>query len=169
MIVDDVLAKISWLKGPKNGSKLPFLLRRVFNKQLSNPKHEDWITQIKKDIKKPEINKTMDEIAPMSKTIVKDKIEAADLRYLKSQINSKGKEMKYDELTIKKYLVGDLDLTNQEKIEAFKIRSKMVEVKSNMKNKHENVFCFVCKKEDIENNETQEHIWSCHEIKSKQN
>ena len=94
---------------------------------------------------------------------------SAALKYLKYQIKSKGKESKYEDLTNQNYLVGDSDLTNQEKIEALKIRSKMVEVKTNMKNKNKNVFCVVCKKEVIEYNDTQKHTQSCHEIKSKQN
>ena len=69
----------------------------------------------------------MDEIEFMSKetfkTTVKDKCEATALRYLRYQIKSKGKEMKYEELTMQNYIVGVSDLTNQEKIEAFKIRS----------------------------------------------
>ena len=40
--------------------------------------------------------------------------------------------MKYEHLTMQNYSIGDSDLTNQEKIEAFKIRSRMVEIKSNM-------------------------------------
>ena len=55
----------------------------------------------------------MDEIEFMSKetfkTTVKDKCEAAALRYLKSQNKIKGKEMKYEELTMQNYLVGDSD------------------------------------------------------------
>ena len=56
------------------------------------------------------------------KKLVKEQCKAAALRYLKSQIKSKGKEITYKDLLMQNYLAADFDLTNQEKKDAFKIR-----------------------------------------------
>ena len=41
------------------------------------------------------------------------------------------------------YLAADSDLTNQEKKDAFKIRSRMIDIKADMKNIYLNVTCVI--------------------------
>ena len=110
-----------------------------------------------------------EEITLMSKNvfkqIVKQKCEENGLEYLKHCIKSKGKEMNYEKLEIRKYLASESFLTLQEKKEAFMIRTRMTEVKTNYKNKHNDYNCVACEKKTNYNEETQEHIYYCHQIK----
>ena len=101
----------------------------------------------------------------MFKKMVKQKCEQSGLEYLKHQIKSKGKEITYLYLEMRKYLSSDSLLTIQEKKEAFMIRTRMTELKTNFKNKYSDYNCIVCEKENMFNEETQEHIYSCKLIK----
>ena len=101
----------------------------------------------------------------MFKQIVKQKCEENELEYLKHCIKLKGKEMNYEKLEMRNYLASESFLTLQEKKEAFMIRTRMTEVKTNYKNKHNDYNCVACEKKNNYNEETQEHIYYCHQIK----
>ena len=117
-------------------------------------------------MRKLKITLTHEEITLMSKNvfkqIVKQKFEVNGLEYLKHCIKSKGKEMK---LEMRNYLASEFFLTLQEKKEAFMIRTRMTEVKTNYNNKHNDYNCVACEKKNNYNQETQEHIYYCHQIK----
>ena len=101
----------------------------------------------------------------MFKQIVKQKCEENGFDNLKHCIKSKGKEMTYEKLEMKNYLASESFLTLQEKKEAFRIRTRMTEVKKNYKNKHNYYNYVACEKKSNYNEETQEHIYCCHQIK----
>ena len=80
-----------------------------------------------------------------------------DLIEMKSK-HSKMKNLHYKELKMQQYFSSDNnDITPQDVIGIFKLRTRMTEVKSNYKNNNESLECEIC----FENNETQEHILSC--------
>jgi hypothetical protein len=114
------------------------LVQQVFNEQKLNPKRGDLVKDVEKDLKKLKIGLTYDEIASMSKssfkTLVKQKCEECGLEYLKKHIKSKGKEMVYMHIEMRNYLSSNSTLTIQEKKGAFLIRTRMTEVKTNLKN-----------------------------------
>ena len=87
-------------------------------------------------MRKLKINLTHEEIASMFKNMVKQKCEECGLNYLKHHIKSKGKEITYMHLEMRKYLSRDSLLTIQEKKEALLIRTRMTEVKITFKKKH---------------------------------
>ena len=66
---------------------------------------------------------------------------------------------------MRNYLSSESTLTLQEKKETFKIRTRMTELKTNYKNKYDEYNCLACEKNNKINEETQEHIFYCHEIK----
>ena len=94
------------------------------------------------------------------KNLVKSKCKNAALKYLK-QIKRKGKEMEYTELKLQMYLSRDSDLNLCEKKAAFNIRCRMSNVKCNFRNLYLNVNCVPCDSQNIQIEETQEHIFLC--------
>ena len=101
----------------------------------------------------------------MFKNVVKKACENNALKYLKLHIKSKGKEISYDKMELKHYLVSSSSLTLQEKKELFKMKTRMTEVKSNFKNQYEIYNCEKCEERGKYNEETQEHIYKCIEIR----
>ena len=99
----------------------------------------------------------------MFKNLVKERTEKNALQFLKLHIKSKGKEIVYSELEMKKYLASMSILTLQEKKEVFKIRTRMTEVKSNFKQRYNDLNCDNCGKKNQFNEETQEHVYNCTE------
>ena len=74
----------------------------------------------------------------------------------------KGKEIEYVELKMQNYLQPNTtDITNKEAKLLFQIRSRMLNIKMNMKSKYkDNLKCEICEKED----ESQEHMLECTEL-----
>ena len=94
--------------------------------------------------------------------MVKQKANIAALKYLKRHIKSKGKEIEYTELKMKKYLTSqDEHMSIEEKRYTFKIRSRMTEIKTNMKRKYSDVSCEVCKMHGKSEEESDKHIYTC--------
>ena len=65
---------------------------------------------------------------------------------------------------MRNYLSSHSLLTLQEKKEAFKIRTRMTETKTNFKNKYDEYNCVACEKKNQIHEETQEHIYFCKNI-----
>ena len=145
------------------------LIKQVFDEQKLNPEKGDWVKSVEKDLKKLKINLSFKEISSMTKLsfkkLVKKACEDNALKYLKLHIKSKEKEIQYENLELRHYLASDSLLTLQEKKELFKMRTKMTEVKSNFKNKYGNLNCNNCEENNKHNEETQEHVYKCTEIK----
>ena len=148
-------------------------LKKFFNAQMENSNKTDWTYQVEKDLKELEICLEIEDIKRMSKNKFKrhinKKIECAALKYLKSMIKTKGKELDYTQLEIQEYLTPEADLKLYEKQDIFKIRSRMVDVKENMKGKHVNFKCEACKKIGKRKTETQEHVYKCKQLNKERN
>ena len=89
------------------------------------------------------------------------KIESADLKYLKSMIKSKGQELEYTNIEIQDYLRPEASLQLQEKQDMFKMRSRMMDINENIREKSTNFKCEACKKIGKRKKETQPHIYKC--------
>ena len=90
---------------------------------------------------------------------MKQKCEENTLKYLKLHVKSKGKEIVYNALAMRKYLGSGSLLTIQKKNDAFTIRTRMTELKTNFKNKHKEYYCVSCQNKNTIIEETQEHVF----------
>ena len=61
-------------------------------------------------------------------------------------IKSKGQEFEYTNIEMQNYLRPEASLKLQEKQDMFKIRSRMIDIKENMRRKRTNFICEACKK-----------------------
>ena len=147
------------------------LMKKFFNAQLENSSKTDWTFQVKNYMKELEINLTMEEIHCMSKNMFKEyirkKIESGALKYLKSQIKSKGKEIEYKEIEMQEYLKPESKLSIKEKQDIFKMRTRMIDIKENMKGNHFNFDCDACKLKGIRRKETQRHVYKCIQLNKR--
>ena len=108
------------------------------------------------------MNITLKEIEDMSKAafkkLVKDKVKNSALKYLEGKKGSKSQDAKHQELTLQEYLAANNVETSVEvKQFAFHCRSILLQLKTNMKNNHDEVFCSACGLCD----ETQLHLLQC--------
>ena len=146
-------------------------IKQFFNAQNKGSSKTDWTETVKKDLNELDIKINFEEIKCMSKTafkkLVKKKIEVAALSYLNSQIKTKGKEIKPKQIEMAEYLTHESELNVKEKQDILKIRTQMLEVKVNFKNKHKEYKCDSCKKKGNRKNETQRHIYKCKELSDK--
>ena len=105
---------------------------KVFNEQLKTSSKNDWTEPIKKDIKHLNINKKIEEIQHMTKSmfkeLVKRQTEKEALKYLKSKVKKKGEEIEYKILELQEYLRPETKLKLHDKKYIFKIRTKIVEI-----------------------------------------
>ena len=87
------------------------LAKQVFDVQESDPRKDDWISTVKSDMKKLNLDYTFNEINNISKitfkNIIRKATENAALKNLTLQVKSKGKEIKYDKLEMQNYLKSD--------------------------------------------------------------
>ena len=129
------------------------IVKQVFNEQKLNPLNGDWLKIVEKDLRKLKIYLTHEEITCMSKNsfkkVVKKHVEETGLKFLKGHIKSKGKEIEYTDIKMRYYLTSNSLLTLQEKKEAFKIRTRMTEIKTNFPNKFDEYNCVACEKNKI--------------------
>ena len=142
------------------------MIKKFYNEQLKNPNKDDWTETVKKNIIELKINKTMEELKKMSKNsfkkLVRKNTEEAALEFLKSKIKSKGKEIKYTDLNLQYYLRSNVkNITNDEKKNIFKLRSRMIKIKTNMGGNTEDFNCDACEYEGVVSEETQKHILLC--------
>ena len=145
------------------------LVKTVFNAQKDFPTHNDWISNIQGVLKNCNITCTEQEIANMSKMkfkkIVKEQIQHKVMAYLIGLQNSHKKSQSLHlEAKMQEYLVSS-EISLRDKKLLFKLRSKMLNVKSNFKNLHTNLHCSLCLDKESEENEV--HLLSCPFIKNK--
>ena len=140
------------------------LVRKVLIAQQLNPVKNDLCLQFEDDLKRCGIALTMSEISIMKKhkfrKIVNSQLREVARDYL---ITLKTKHTKLFNLSndyrLEKYLSSE-KLSTAEKQTLFKLKTRMVEVKSNFKtHDDEQVTCSFCPEED-----TQAHLLSCKEV-----
>ena len=150
------------------------LAKSVFNAQLEFPSKGDWISDTKDILNYCNIKHSAEEIKKMSqekfKSIVKEKLQFKVMAYLiliaMQSKHSKSERLSY-EGNMKKYL-KDANLSVSEKKFLFKLRSKMLRIKSNFSSAHKNdLSCSLCL--DKESIEDENHLVSCPFISRKLN
>ena len=140
------------------------LISKVYKAQKRKPAKHDWFLTITNDKTKIGLNLNDQQIKSMSKIkykkILKSKIRANAFNELNKvkESHSKVKNIKYKSLKIQNYLV-DEHFTQKEKHLLFKLRTKMINVKSNFKNMYpDNLQCNYCSENVIQ---SQEHLLEC--------
>ena len=127
------------------------------------------MTTILEDIKELNLNVDFEDIRSMKKGVfmnkVKRKTEEKVLKKLEEikEKHSKVNLLNHPILKMQKYLMPtSVNIRKEECQEIFKLRTKVTDVKMNMKNKYESNECEACG----ENEETQEHVLNCEIILS---
>ena len=140
------------------------LLQNVFRAQKDDPVRGDWIIQVKKDLDNIGMKESMEQIKTMSvdafRDLTKQAISKAAFAHL---CNEKAKLSKimyvpHIELKMQQYLQPSVLEIVQSKL-LFQLRSRMVEVKVNFRNKYSDLKCPACKVDGEE--DSQQHIFSC--------
>ena len=148
------------------------LLHQFFKAQADDPIRGDWFVQVKEDMKSIKLNISLDEIKIMSKEVFKGKVSSAvqkaGYQFLSSEKLKMSKVMnvQHESLSLQEYFTPSF-LNIQEAKMLFRIRSRMVDVKMNFKNKHTTTLCPVC--ETVGVNDSQEHILECAQLVKNQN
>ena len=143
----------------KNDSEL---VRKVFNSQKVFYVKHDWAQQVKHDLEECGIDLTDEEISNMKrisfKKLVTKQIKLLAARYLTSLKlqHSKSEHLIYSE-DMQPYLRNE-SLKIEEKKLMFKIRNRLIDVKSNFKKKYQNnLICRLCEMAE----ESQSHLVNC--------
>ena len=126
------------------------LLLKFFKAQFRVPTKNDWCSQVKQDLDELNIEDDFDNIKQMTKSqmsnLVKEayKAKAFDDLLEKQLTYSKGGELVYGELKMRRYLKTNNINSSQAKL-IFKFRARMVNVKGNFKGSHLNdLTCLLC-------------------------
>ena len=134
-------------------------VKRMFHLQLENPKRGDWASTCIKDLKELGVNKSFEEIGAMTKpqysTLIKGKIQEKAFNYLNGKRGSKGKEIVYKNLSMAEYLLPwNRSLSNEQKLQVFAIRNRMIDLPCNFPINDDKVRC------SCGEIETMEHIYN---------
>ena len=149
------------------------MLSRVFQAQLRRPSKGDWCEIVKEDLQDFGIKFTFEEIRNMKPDMFKKKVNLACREYSFKKLlkekgkHSKGSQVKYVEFEIQSYLKSDKITTKQAKL-LFKIRSNMLDVRSNYESKYvrkgesddTKLLCQLCKV----HRDTERNIFQCTEL-----
>ena len=146
------------------------MIKKVFEAQVKNRTKKDWISTVLKDMEQLGVNASFADIQQMSKgewkTTIKRSIEKKAFQNLMAikQTHSKVEKLVYEKIEMQSYfLPNKIDCSKEDIQLIFKIRSKMTNVKMNRKKLFKTHECSVC----LDENETQEHIYTCDEIWEK--
>ena len=161
------------MTSPKNE-----MLYRVFKAMMRNPSKGDWIELVQKDLIDYEIGESFEQIGKIKAETFKKKVKKAGRKYSFNKLiteklkHKKGNLLKYSELKIQNYLISDNFTTKESKF-LFKIRTHMLNVKANFKEKYKNdsqseeeyLRCDLCSKH-IDN---QENLLICESLDISEN
>ena len=125
------------------------------------------------DLEEIKLNVTFVEIQKISKmkwkNMIKRCIEENTFRKLETmkQMHSKVKDLKHNRLKIQEYFLpkGIENFTKEEIQFIFQMRSKVTNVKINMKGQYETLECSAC----LADNESQKHVYECELIWRERN
>ena len=134
--------------------------------QLQNPTLKDWGSEVKRDIEELNLGTTIEDIKNMPKNtlkkLVKTKLNENAFNYLISRKKSKTKDVPHNSLTMQEYLeanAGDMNIAEKQFL--FQCKSRMLDVKCNMKSENlKDLKCTACGKED----ENQMHLLQCESL-----
>ena len=142
------------------------LVKQVFTTQGQFPskKNDDWVSEVRGDLKNCNINLSDDEIKKMSqykfKKIVKEQIQLKVMAHLFTLQNkhSKSEKLVFKE-KMQPYLTST-ELSTANKQILFKLRSKMFRIKSNYSSMfRNNMQCSLCKQ--MGTTENEDHLLVC--------
>ena len=122
---------------------------KVFEKQNQDRKSKDWVSTVVMDLEEIELNVTFVEIQKISRmkwrNMIRKYIEENAFKKLESMKNmhSKVKDLRHTRLKIQEYFLpnGIENVTKEETQLIFKMRSKVTNVKNNMKSQYETFEC----------------------------
>ena len=141
------------------------LVRQVFNSQKMFTVKNDWILQVQTDLKECGINLAESEISKLKrisfKKLVCEKINLLSAQYLTGlrEHHSKSEHLIYSK-EMQPYLRNEL-LNIEGKKLLFRIRNRLIDVKTNFKRKYNNnLECRLCNAAE----ESQAHLVQCSEI-----
>ena len=115
------------------------LIRKVYEAQESAPVKDDWVLQVKSDLH--ELNLHKDELYSFKKLRLKKELRKrilnASFKYLQNikLSQSKLQNVTYKSLDTQKYLISS-KFTDTEKFLLFRLRTRMIDVRENFKNKY---------------------------------
>ena len=141
------------------------LILKFFNAQNQNPLKGDWVLQVLQDLTDFEIKMTFEEIQSTSKysfkCLVKKAMQTKAFEWLEIEKDklSKVKNVNFSKLQIQDYLLPNSLEMKQQKL-LFQLRTRMVELKSNFKRKHNDNLCPICHKDG----DDQTHLLQCSEL-----
>ena len=149
------------------------IIYKVFQKQNQQRHKKDWVSRVVMDLNELGLNVTFEEIQKTSKmtwNTIRKYIERNIFLRLESmkQTHSKVKDVKHISLKMQDYFLpnnGIENITKQDVQLIFQMRSKVTNLKMNMKGKYETFECGACLLE----NESQKHVYECKEIWKKRN
>ena len=141
------------------------LVKQVYNAQRSFPFKESWASLVWNDLEKCNIDITEENLKKMKKqklkTLIKKKLkEKSDENLMELQAkHSKSINLEISDEP-QEYLTSD-EINTEEKKLLFNLRSIMLDIKVNFKNKYNgNLRCTFCDKEE----ESAQHLLNCNEI-----
>ena len=141
------------------------LVHSFLKTQLDNPTAGDWGNSCLESMEALNMELDISDIKIMKKStfnnLVKKKTCIKALEDLNKQKakHSKVLHIVHSKLKMETYLEGNKLLTVECKF-LFHVRSRMLELKANFKNSHEDTICPCCQEEE----DTQEHLLSCENI-----
>ena len=142
------------------------LIYKVLEAQYEKPSRNDWISVVLADMEEIELDLPLGVVAEMSVEAfgkkVKEAVQSKAVEYLNSikAKHSKVRTTKHEKLELQDYLKGSHVYSITESKFIFSLRTRMLEIKGNYENKHENKRCIACNNND----ETQEHLLSCSKL-----
>ena len=144
------------------------MVTKVFNVQNQFPSKDDWTLQIEEDKKNLNIDINEESIKKMKKAkfkkVLKEKLNKKAPNFLYTQRDredrSKTKNLKL--FGFQNYLKTTA-LSTKEKKTLFSLRTRMIDVKTNYRNKYKyNMQCRLC--EDKSEEESEKHLLKCSKI-----
>ena len=140
------------------------LVSQFFHAQDANPSKNDWSLSCKKDMEELNLNMSHEDIREMScdrfKNVVSEATTKLALEYLnveKGKLN-KVKHIQHKGLKLQEYLVPNVTNIKLAKF-TYHARNRILDVKANYKNKHDDLLCPVCCLPGTV--DSQEHLLHC--------
>ena len=151
------------------------LLFKFFLSQVKSPTHNDWVSQVLKDLEEINFEIDFEEIRNTSKEKFKEIVLSHVQAYSFSELlrkkesrtseNAKGRNINYQDHVMQNYLKEtNIDLSLDEKKWIFKCRTDDLDLQGNFQWKYRTNSCISCKLNILENNE---HLLNCSKLLGK--
>ena len=143
------------------------LVKKVYDAQKLFYVKNDWAEQVRLDLIACDINETDEEISMMKKCsfkkLVDERIQLLSARYLLSLKDSHSKSVNLKYSTEMQHYLRNENLSIEEKKLFFRIKTRQIGVKCNLKSKYkDNLECRLCGADE----ESQPHQVECSELLS---